>query len=39
VHHIIPPERLRPYLVEAIERGMRRELARAGGERELERML
>lgn len=28
VHHIIAPERLRPYLVEAIERGMQRELAR-----------
>ncbi|MBK8481340.1 MAG: hypothetical protein IPL40_09215 [Proteobacteria bacterium] len=28
VHHIIPPERLRPYLVEAIERGLQRELTR-----------
>jgi acetyl-CoA carboxylase carboxyltransferase component/biotin carboxyl carrier protein len=27
VHHIIPPERLRPYLIEAVERGMERELA------------
>ncbi len=27
VHHIIPPERLRPYLIEAVERGMDRELA------------
>ncbi|MBK6847071.1 MAG: carbamoyl-phosphate synthase subunit L [Proteobacteria bacterium] len=26
VHHIIAPERLRPYLVEAIERGVQREL-------------
>ena len=39
VHHIIPPERLRPYLVEAIERGMRRDGARAGRERQLEQML
>jgi acetyl/propionyl-CoA carboxylase alpha subunit/acetyl-CoA carboxylase carboxyltransferase component len=30
VHHIIPPERLRPYLVEAIERGIQRELAALG---------
>ncbi|MFP5285872.1 MAG: hypothetical protein ACLGI9_09065, partial [Thermoanaerobaculia bacterium] len=29
IHHIIPPERLRPYLIEALERGMARELARA----------
>jgi acetyl-CoA carboxylase carboxyltransferase component/biotin carboxyl carrier protein len=27
IHHIIPPERLRPYLVEAIERGIARELS------------
>ena len=27
VHHIIAPERLRPYLIEAVERGMERELA------------
>ena len=27
IHHIIPPERLRPYLIEAVERGMARELA------------
>ncbi|HET9209509.1 MAG TPA: carboxyl transferase domain-containing protein, partial [Thermoanaerobaculia bacterium] len=27
VHQIIPPERLRPYLIEAVERGMERELA------------
>jgi acetyl-CoA carboxylase carboxyltransferase component len=26
VHHIIAPERLRPYLIEAVERGMAREL-------------
>jgi hypothetical protein len=38
VHHIIPPERLRPYLVEAIERGMRRELLRGGRERQLDQM-
>ncbi len=30
VHHIIAAERLRPYLVDAVERGMRRELSRAG---------
>ncbi|HEY2291235.1 MAG TPA: carboxyl transferase domain-containing protein, partial [Thermoanaerobaculia bacterium] len=29
VHHILPPERLRPYLIEAVERGMERELAGA----------
>jgi hypothetical protein len=22
IHHVIPPERLRPYLIEAVERGM-----------------
>jgi acetyl-CoA carboxylase carboxyltransferase component/pyruvate/2-oxoglutarate dehydrogenase complex dihydrolipoamide acyltransferase (E2) component len=27
IHHIIPTERLRPYLIEAVERGMERELA------------
>ena len=27
VHEIIPPERLRPYLIEAVERGIRRTLA------------
>jgi acetyl-CoA carboxylase carboxyltransferase component len=27
VHHILPPVRLRPYLIEAIERGMEKELA------------
>ena len=27
VHHIIAPERLRPYLIEAVERGMARELS------------
>jgi acetyl-CoA carboxylase carboxyltransferase component/biotin carboxyl carrier protein len=27
IHHVIPPERLRPYLIEAVERGMERELA------------
>ena len=25
IHQIIPPERLRPYLIEAVERGMARE--------------
>jgi len=25
VHHILPPERLRPYLIEAVERGMAKE--------------
>ncbi len=28
VHHILAPERLRPYLIEAVERGMAKELAR-----------
>jgi acetyl/propionyl-CoA carboxylase alpha subunit/acetyl-CoA carboxylase carboxyltransferase component len=28
VHHIISPERLRPYLIEAIERGIQKELSR-----------
>jgi acetyl-CoA carboxylase carboxyltransferase component/biotin carboxyl carrier protein len=27
LHHILPPVRLRPYLIEAIERGMEKELA------------
>src|SRR6185295_7174102 len=27
VHHIVAPERLRPYLIEAVERGMARELS------------
>ncbi len=27
VHHIIAPERLRPYLIEAVERGMTKETA------------
>ncbi len=27
VHHIVPPVRLRPYLIEAVERGMEKELA------------
>jgi acetyl-CoA carboxylase carboxyltransferase component/pyruvate/2-oxoglutarate dehydrogenase complex dihydrolipoamide acyltransferase (E2) component len=27
IHHILPPERLRPYLIEAIERGMEKETA------------
>jgi acetyl-CoA carboxylase carboxyltransferase component len=27
VHHILPPARLRPYLIEAVERGMEKELA------------
>ena len=26
VHHILPPERLRPYLIEAVERGMEKEI-------------
>jgi len=30
VHHIIAADRLRPYLIEAVERGMRRELSGAG---------
>jgi acetyl-CoA carboxylase carboxyltransferase component/biotin carboxyl carrier protein len=30
VHHIIAPERLRPYLIEAVERGMEKELASLG---------
>ncbi|WP_428263996.1 carboxyl transferase domain-containing protein [Haliangium sp.] len=30
VHHIIAPARLRPYLVEALERGIQRELERVG---------
>ncbi|HEY3571646.1 MAG TPA: carboxyl transferase domain-containing protein [Thermoanaerobaculia bacterium] len=29
IHQILPPERLRPYLIEAVERGMERELAGA----------
>ncbi len=29
VHRILPPEELRPYLIDAVERGMERELARA----------
>ena len=28
VHRILPPERLRPYLIDAVERGMEKELAR-----------
>jgi acetyl-CoA carboxylase carboxyltransferase component/pyruvate/2-oxoglutarate dehydrogenase complex dihydrolipoamide acyltransferase (E2) component len=28
IHHILPPERLRPYLIEAVERGMEKELER-----------
>jgi acetyl-CoA carboxylase carboxyltransferase component len=27
IHHILPPDRLRPYLIEAVERGMEKELA------------
>ena len=27
IHHILPPARLRPYLIEAVERGMEKELA------------
>src|SRR6185295_13046078 len=27
IHHIVAPERLRPYLIEAVERGMAREMA------------
>lgn len=30
VHHIIPPERLRPYLIEAIQRGIARALGDRG---------
>jgi acetyl-CoA carboxylase carboxyltransferase component len=29
IHHILPPARLRPYLIEAVERGMEKELAGA----------
>ena len=32
IHHIIAPERLRPYLIEAVERGMRRTLDRLAGD-------
>jgi acetyl/propionyl-CoA carboxylase alpha subunit/acetyl-CoA carboxylase carboxyltransferase component len=35
VHHIIEPTRLRPYLVDAIDRGIRREMARLGRERQV----
>jgi acetyl-CoA carboxylase carboxyltransferase component/biotin carboxyl carrier protein len=35
VHHIIPPERLRPWVIEALERGMARELARVAPRPEL----
>jgi hypothetical protein len=28
VDHIVPPERLRPYLIEAVERGMEKEMSR-----------
>jgi len=28
IHHILPPERLRPYLIEAMERGMEKEMER-----------
>jgi hypothetical protein len=27
VHHIVAPERLRPYLIEAVERGMAKDVA------------
>jgi acetyl/propionyl-CoA carboxylase alpha subunit/acetyl-CoA carboxylase carboxyltransferase component len=30
VHHIVAADRLRPYLIDAVERGMRRELSAAG---------
>ena len=30
VHRIIPADRLRPYLIDAVERGIRRELSKAG---------
>ncbi len=30
VQHILPPERLRPYLIEAVERGMEKELEKLG---------
>ena len=33
LHEILPPERLRPYLIEAVERGMQRELERWTAER------
>ena len=28
IHHILAPGRLRPYLIEAVERGMERELGK-----------
>jgi acetyl-CoA carboxylase carboxyltransferase component/pyruvate/2-oxoglutarate dehydrogenase complex dihydrolipoamide acyltransferase (E2) component len=31
IHRILPPHELRPYLIDAVERGMERELARGGG--------
>jgi hypothetical protein len=31
IHRILPPHELRPYLIDAIERGMEKELARLGG--------
>jgi acetyl-CoA carboxylase carboxyltransferase component/biotin carboxyl carrier protein len=35
IHHIIPPERLRPYVIEALERGMARELGTPAPQPEL----
>jgi acetyl-CoA carboxylase carboxyltransferase component len=36
LHHIIPPANLRPYLIQAVERGMRSELESQPGKPELE---
>ena len=30
LHHIIPPATLRPYLIQAVERGIAREFAQSG---------
>jgi hypothetical protein len=30
VHHIVAADRLRPYLIDAVERGMQRELSAEG---------
>ena len=31
IDHVIPPEAIRPYLIEALERGIERELQRTAG--------
>ena len=33
IHRILPPHELRPYLIDAVERGMEKELARLGAQR------